>query len=60
MSSSTFGYVVYDTHTGAIVSRCKTRAGAMRSADRRDQAYGAYRYRARAAMPSEARGFKPR
>jgi hypothetical protein len=56
---STFGYVVIDSRTGAIVSRCKTLRGASRAADRRDQEYGACRYRARAAMPSESASFKP-
>lgn len=53
-----FGYVVIDSRTGAVVARCKTREGARRSADRRDNEYGAYRYKARAAMPSESLAFK--
>lgn len=57
MSTADFGYVVIDNRTGAIVARCKTRKGARRSADRRDNEYGAYRYRVRAALPSE---YKPR
>lgn len=60
MTPAPHGYVVIDTRTGAIVARCKTRDGARRSADRRDIEYGAYRYRARPAMPSESRAFKPR
>lgn len=36
---------IVDSQTGAIVGTAKTRAGANRSADRRDNAYGAYRYR---------------
>ena len=56
---STHGYVVVDRRTGAIVARCKTLAGARRSVDRRDNEYGAYRYHARPAMPSEAPGLKP-
>ena len=56
---SALGYVVIDRRTGAVVGRCKTLNGARRSADRRDLQYGAYRYHARAAMPSEAPGFKP-
>jgi hypothetical protein len=55
---NTFGFVVVDRRTGAIVARCKTREGALRSVDRRDNEYGAYRFYARAAMPSEAPGFK--
>lgn len=54
-----FGYVVVDRRTGAIVGRCKTLTGARRSVDRRDNKYGGYRFHARAAMPSEAKGFKP-
>ena len=52
------GYVVVDSRTGSVVARCKTLNAARRSADRRDCQYGAYRYRARAAMPSEAQGFR--
>lgn len=52
------GYVVVDGRTGAIVARCKTLDGARRSADRRDLQYGAYRYRARAALPSECQRFR--
>ena len=50
--------VVIDRRTGAVVARCTTIKGARRSAERRDMAYGAYRYSARAAMPSEMAGFK--
>jgi len=53
-----FGYLVIDSRTGRIVSRCKTRIAANRSADRRDNEYGAYRYRVRVAMPSESKAFK--
>lgn len=55
-TQATFGYVVIDRRTGAIVSRAKTRAGANRAVDRRDNEYGGYRFYARAAMPSE---YKP-
>lgn len=48
-------YLVIDGRTGAVVARCKTRNGARRSADRRDNEYGAYRYRVRAALPSESK-----
>lgn len=56
---TTFGYIVIDGRTGAIVGRCKTKDGARRSVDRRDNEYGAYRYKWRAALPSESKGFKP-
>ncbi len=39
-------YAIVDGQTGAIVATAKTRAGASRAVDRRDNAYGAYRYRA--------------
>ncbi len=39
-------YDIIDGHTGVIVGTAKTRAGASRSVDKRDNAYGAYRYRA--------------
>lgn len=52
---SDFGYVVIDRRTGAIVARCKTRAGASRAVDRRDNEYGGYRFFARAATSSETR-----
>lgn len=35
---------IVDSHTKAVVAECATRKGASRSADRRDNAYGAYRY----------------
>lgn len=40
-------YDIVDKHTGAIVGKAKTRTGASRSVDRRDNAYGGYRYTAR-------------
>lgn len=40
-------YEIIDTHTGQRVATTKTRAGARRSANRRDAEYGAYRYRVR-------------
>lgn len=52
---SQLGYVVVDRKTGAIVARCKTREGARRSVDRRDNEYGAYRYYARPAQASEVK-----
>ena len=39
-------YDIIDTHTGRIVGQAKTRSGASRSVDKRDNQYGAYRYRA--------------
>lgn len=40
-------YEIVDGQTGQVVGSAKTRAGASRAVDRRDNAYGAYRYRAR-------------
>lgn len=37
---------IVDGQTGRKVGEAKTRAGANRSVDRRDNEYGAYRYRA--------------
>lgn len=37
-------YEIIDTHTKQVVGRCKTLRSAIRSVDRRDNAYGAYRY----------------
>ena len=39
-------YDIIDSHTGAKVGECKTRRRATASVDRRDNAYGAYRFRA--------------
>lgn len=39
-------YDIIDSRTGAVVATAKTRVGASRSVDRRDNAYGGYRYRA--------------
>lgn len=39
---------IIDKHTGEIVGHAKTRHGATRAADRRDNEYGAYRYGVRA------------
>jgi hypothetical protein len=38
-------YEIIDCHTGKVVARTKTLGGALRACDRRDQAYGAVRYR---------------
>lgn len=48
-------YEIIDRHTGAKVATAKTRAGASRAVDRRDNAYGAYRYSARPVYAGEAR-----
>lgn len=37
-------YEIVDRKTGAVVGHAKTLSGARRSVDRRDNAYGAYRY----------------
>lgn len=37
-------YVVYDRQTGAIVSKPMSLTAARRSVDKRDNAYGAYRF----------------
>lgn len=39
-------YDIIDRHTGMKVGEAKTRAGASRSVDKRDNAYGGYRYSA--------------
>lgn len=38
---------IVDRQTGRVVGTAKTRTGARRSVDRRDNAYGGYRYSAR-------------
>ena len=40
-------YDIIDKVSGAIVATAKTRKGASKAVDRRDNAYGAYRYSAR-------------
>ena len=40
-------YDIIDRHTGLKVGEAKTRAGASRSVDRRDNAYGGYRFSAK-------------
>jgi hypothetical protein len=37
-------YEVIDRQTGRVVAKAKTLRGAIRAVDRRDNAYGAYRY----------------
>jgi hypothetical protein len=39
-------YDIIDTQTGFVVGTAKTRTGARRSVDKRDNEYGAYHYRA--------------
>jgi hypothetical protein len=41
------GWEIFDSHTGSVVSSGLTQAGARRSADRRSNAYGGYRFFAR-------------
>jgi len=41
----TIRFDIIDGHTGAVVASCSTHKGAIRSVDRRDNDYGAYRYR---------------
>lgn len=41
-------YEIIDRKTGAVVGTAKTLPGARRSVDRRDNAYGGYRYTHRA------------
>lgn len=41
-------YDIIDRQTGVVVGSAKTRSGATASVDRRDRAYGACRYMARA------------
>jgi hypothetical protein len=40
-------YAIVDCQTGEVVATAKTRAGATRAVDRRDNNYGAVRYQAR-------------
>jgi hypothetical protein len=44
MTTSVSKYVVIDRHTGAIVSKPMSLVQARRSVDKRDNAYGAYRF----------------
>lgn len=41
-------YEIVDRQTGRVVGTARTHAGAIRSRDRRDNEYGAYRYFVRA------------
>jgi hypothetical protein len=54
-------YEIHDRHTGTVVGKAMTRSGATRSVDKRDNAYGGYRYGARAvyANPETAAGINP-
>lgn len=45
-------YEIVDKHTGKVVGICKTRKRATTSVDKRDNAYGAYRYTARPVWPA--------
>ena len=47
-------YLIIDSHTGKTVGKAQTLKAANRSVDRRDNAYGAYRYRSqKVAAPVE-------
>lgn len=47
-------YDIIDRQTGKIVGSAKTRVAATRAVDRRDNAYGAYRYTAQAVYSDDA------
>lgn len=44
VSDKPIRFDIIDKHTGAVVGSAKTRARANQSRDKRDNAYGAYRY----------------
>lgn len=46
-NDNAMGYEIVDRHTGLVVGKAKTLSAARRSVDKRDLAYGAYRYFAR-------------
>jgi hypothetical protein len=46
-------YEIIDNQTKAVVGKAKTRKSASKSVDRRDNAYGAYRYSARAVYAAK-------
>jgi hypothetical protein len=46
MTAYIIRFDIIDRHTGKKVGEAKTRASANRMVDRRDNAYGAYRYSA--------------
>jgi len=48
-------YEIVDRQTGRVVGKAKTLRGARRSVDRRDNAYGGYRFFHRAARDSSWR-----
>lgn len=50
-------YEIVDRHTGKVVGRARTLAGARRSVDRRDCEYGAYRFYAREEGAARAARF---
>lgn len=54
MSATIVRFDIVDRHTGKIVATAKTRAGANRIVDRKDNAYGAYRYTAKAIWSDAA------
>ena len=50
-------YEIIDRQTKKVVATAKTRAGATRAVDRRDNEYGAYRYAARPVYVTGETGF---
>lgn len=54
MERKIIGYKIIDGQTGFKVGSAKTIAGARRSVDKRDNEYGAYRYRAVPMYEGEA------
>lgn len=53
MERKLIGYNIIDRHTGFKVGFAKTRSGATRSVDRRDNEYGAYRFSAQPVYEGE-------
>lgn len=47
-------YDIIDRQTGRKVAEAKTRAAASRAVDRRDNAYGGYRYQAKPVYAEDA------
>ena len=53
MSNTVTRYQIVDTHTGYVVGSANNRRAATNKADRKDAAYGAYRYAVVAVVVSE-------
>jgi hypothetical protein len=49
-------YDIIDNHTKQVVGTAKTHRAASRSVDRRDNAYGSYRYSVRTIYPETTKG----